>query len=101
VGFNPAFKGLNGYCSAATISYVPSYITDSAGNATKNGTKIVEHNDDKTEKAKHTDKNTQKGNINQFANMQHIERLQLRDKFNMKKSYPEYFSIKNSVLHTT
>ena len=64
---------LHCYCSAGSLSHVPPYITDSAGNATKNGTKIVEHNDNIREKAKHTRAHTQQGNINHFANMQHIK----------------------------
>jgi hypothetical protein len=37
-----------------SIPHVPPYITNSASNTTKNGTKIVEHNDIITGKAKHT-----------------------------------------------
>ena len=63
---------LHCYCSEASISHVPPYIMNYVGNATKDGTKIMEHNDIITEKAKHT--HTQKqGNINHFANMQHIK----------------------------
>lgn len=85
------------YCPAASMSHVPSHITNSAENATKNSTKIVEHNNIR-EKAKHTHK--KKGNINHFANMQHIKIPTTTRKIQHEKKSTPNISIKIFSVNT-
>jgi hypothetical protein len=76
------------YCSTGSLSHVPPYITNFAGNATKNCAKIVEHNDNIREKAKNTHK---KRNINHSANMQHIKTPTTMIQIQHEKRYPRVF----------